>query len=366
MSLKTLTQLTSTTAAAENGAIGAAYRRHSIDEARKNELKQKILQPSELAAVSAVAKTVLPAPAGPVAADLPQLSAETLIDRTLIDPAPDEWNFFGPPDDESYNLLLNSIIVEGLMNPITLWKRPTGRYMILSGHTRESVFDELYQASENPKWLKIPAKYYEPEDLTENDARRIIILANIAQRAKETPLLRIRCYGEYARLTKERAAYGSGIDINEEVAKVFGIHRSTVFFYRRLNNLIDPLLDRFCAGKMTRAAATVLCGLSLQQQKYLVEQGYIDRLDPAKTKKLKNAKTNEDIQRIFTANQLPEEEPGRLVKLTVPKKEAMFLFTVPKEVAAPCRQAILQAISSLTGLTDKDKNQIISQLERSH
>ena len=363
MSLKTLSQLTSTTATNAEGAIGEAYRRNVIGTERIQELQQKIHSPEN---VSFLAKTLLPeqkeSPSEKIG--LPRLSNETVVDRSLIDPAPDEWNFFGKPDAESYNLLLNSIIVEGLMNPITLWKRPTGRYMILSGHTRESVFDELYQASGDEKWLHIPAKCYEPDDLTENDARRIIILANIAQRAKETPRLRIRSYGEYARLTKERASYGSGIDINEEVAKVFGIHRSTVFFYRRVNNLIDPLLDRFCDGRLTRAAATVLCGLPVTLQKYLTDQGYIDKLTRARVQKLKTAKTTADIDAVFAPAPVESAELEQVIKLSVRQKKdnELLLLSVPKIDLDKCRRAIKDALTNADDLTEETKLSLLKQL----
>lgn len=366
MSLKTLSQLTSTTATDAAGAIGEAYRRNIVGAERIQELKQKIQSPDN---VSFLAKTLLPEQTDTVAErnGLPRLSKETVVDRSLIDPAPDDWNFFGKPDAESYNLLLNSIIVEGLMNPITLWKRPTGRYMILSGHTRESVFDELYQASGDDKWLHIPAKYYEPDDLTENDARRIIILANIAQRAKETPRLRIRCYGEYARLTKERASYGSGIDINEEVAKVFGTHRSTVFFYRRVNNLIDPLLDRFCDGQLTRAAATVLCGLPVALQKHIVEKNYVKKMNRTQLQQLKTAKTIEEVDMIFASENGMALVLYEMVNLTVTmeKGEELFLLSMPQQDMERCRAAIKDALVNIEAdLSEEGKAALQKQLER--
>ena len=361
MSLKTLSQLTSTTSTNATGAIGEIFRRQAVEPERQDELK---ITGSEKTSV--VAKTLLKESEETrfSGSGLPEISQETVVDRALIDPAPDEWNFFGKPDAESYNLLLNSIIVEGLMNPITLWKRPDGRYMILSGHTRESVFDELYQVTGDEKWLRIPAKCYEPDDLTENDARRIIILANIAQRAKETPRLRIRCYGEYARLTKERAAYGSGIDINEEVAKVFGIHRSTVFFYRRVNNLIDPLLDRFCDGRLTRAAATVLCGLSAPLQKHLLNQNYLGLLNRSRLQALKSAKTAEDIDGIFADKAQTEGALDVMTKLTVRQKpdHELFLLSVPKSDIIKCREAIKKTIGELESLNEETKKFLLSQL----
>ena len=80
---------------------------------------------------------------------------------------------------------------------------------------------------------------------------RIIILTNIAQRAQENPGIRVRCYCEMARLEKQDSFYGSGVDVNEAVAKLFGVSRTTVFFYRRLEKLIEPLLIAYDNSQIT-------------------------------------------------------------------------------------------------------------------
>lgn len=235
-------------------------------------------------------------------AHLDNISKETPIERRLIYRAPDTWNFFGKPDDESYTLLVTSIAREGLMSPIILWEHenpenPEQKYMILSGHTREHAYDDLYQITGDDKYLAIPAKIYRANDINENDARRIIILANVAQRAKESIKVRVKSIGEYTRLTRERASYGSG-DVVDKVAKHFKSSRATTYFYVRLQNLIQPLLERFCNGLMTRADATVLSGLSSNLQQYIVDNNYLKEMNRWQIQALKNARTTEDIDKI--------------------------------------------------------------------
>lgn len=272
--------------------------REEASQERKLELKNKITNPTTPKTKVLKDKTT----EALHNANLDNLSKETPIERRLIYYAPDDWNFFGKPDDESYNLLITSIARDGLMSPIILWEHenpedPDQKYMILSGHTREHAYDDLYQITGDDKYLAIPAKIYRANDINENDARRIIILANVAQRAKESARVRVKSIGEYTRLTRERASYGSG-DVFKKVAEHFKTSRATTYFYVRLQNLIDPLLDRFCRGEINRTVATVLSGLPTNLQQYLVDNGYLKEMNRWQIQALKNAKTTDDIDRI--------------------------------------------------------------------
>ena len=297
-------------------------------------------------------------------AHLPKLSKERLINRSMIDPAPDNWNFFGKPDKEPYSLLMNSIYVDGLMNPITLWKQPNDRYMILSGHTRDSVYDNLYQVTEDPKWLSIQAKYYDVDDITENDARRIIILANLAQRAKESSRIRIKSYGEYAKLTKAAARYGSGVDVATIVAQTFGIGRSSVFFYQRLSNLIDPILDLYCEGKIRRDDVQEICILPQELQDYLYQSDYIKEFDGAQFKALRHIKTKEDIDNIYLESK-EAEIPTRKYLVSIPfkkpKNTEIVGLCIPMEQKEACQEIIRKAFES-SSIDEKTKAFILSQL----
>lgn len=335
--------------------------RNKVTPERKLEIQKAVLNPQK---TSSVAKALLQSDEDSLKKTfLPPISKEIVVDRRLIDPAPEEWNFFGKPNKESYELLMSSVLTEGLMNPITLWKQKDGRYMILSGHTRDSVYDDLFQATGDPKWQSITAKYYDSDDITENDARRIIILANIAQRAKESPRIRIRCYGEYAKLTKSRASYGSGIDVSAIVADTFGVNRATIFFYRRLNNLIDPILDRFCDGRLTRNNANILCGLSTELQKYLVETGYIDIFDKHQFQKLRKATSIEDIDAAFLNKDVAKKERRYTVKLNIDKPENTDILglCLPKNKKTDCYSIIRNAFEQ-SNLEDDIKQLIVSQI----
>ena len=49
--------------------------------------------------------------------------------------APKEWNFYVPLNDNKMSELIESIIDNGLLNPIIVWENDND-YMILAGHNR--------------------------------------------------------------------------------------------------------------------------------------------------------------------------------------------------------------------------------------
>lgn len=365
MSLKSMqSKLTSTTStkSLQEVAREEAFIRNKLAPEQKLQIKEAIEHP----AIPVQAFSQEQEEETIARAHLPKLSKECVIERSMIDSAPDDWNFFGKPDKESYSLLMNSIYVDGLMNPITLWKQPNGRYMILSGHTRDSVYDDLYQVTEDPKWLSIQAKYYDVDDITENDARRIIILANLAQRAKESSRIRIRSYGEYAKLTKAAARYGSGVDVATIVAQTFGIGRSSVFFYQRLNNLIDPILDMYCEGKIRRVDVQEICILSKELQDYLYQGGYIEDFDEAQFKALRHAKTKEDLDNIYL-DAKEAEIPVRKYTVKIPIKKPddaeVVGLCVPSEQKEICQEIIRKAFEN-SSIDEKTKAFILSQFNQ--
>lgn len=274
------------------GAVGNVIR-NPIDEERK-EVLEKLMSSSILPEShenqdggQQVYEKILPA------------NSEEIIPREKLRPAPDEWNFFGRPRPDQYALIFQSVYKYGLWHPITVWEQEDGTYMILGGHTRDLVYDELYQMTNDPAYLQIQCKIYKRDSISEVTARRIVILTNIAQRAQENPKLRIRCYCEMARLEKMEAFYGSGIDTNAAVAKLFGVSRATVFFYRKLENLIDEFVEALEHNVISRQAATILSGLPSELQYYILQKGYHTDLNPIRLRNLKKARSEEDVEKAF-------------------------------------------------------------------
>lgn len=210
--------------------------------------------------------------------------------------------FFGKPSFEQYGLIVQSIYRYGLWHPVTVWEQSDGKYMILGGHTRNAAYKDLYELTGDIKYQSISCKVYKLDQLNSTDARRIVILSNIAQRAKENSKLRIQCYAEMAKLEKERAFYsGERFDIHSAVAKMFGVSRRQVFMYLSLVNLYPKLLDELEHKNILLGVAVALSKLPLGLQKYIYQKGYFIDCNTAKCKELKGLETIEEIEKVFNS-----------------------------------------------------------------
>ena len=280
-----------------------------------------------------------------------------------------EWNdqFFGSPSKTSYSLLMDSIIRDGLLSPITVWKqKDLKRYTILSGHTRARVFFELYQASNDERWKFIPAYVYEYEQLNENSAKCILIAANLAQRAQEPPKTRVKCYAEYARLIKQKYSYGSGKDTNEETAEALGVHRATVALYRRLENLLDPILDLYSNGTITQNIAVGISSLDKSLQEFLLRHDCFKMINRHNIRKIAKAKTVEELESMLSA---PDED----------SIEHRYSFGVPFEKPSGCAavglilpeddikafKTNLAKVANQLQLSDRGRDLILKSLQNS-
>lgn len=296
---------------------------------------------------------------------LPANSEQFIAIEKLI-AAPDEWNFFGRPTQEQYALIFQSIYTYGLWHPVTVWEQEDGTYMILGGHTRSLVYKELYAVTNDEKYLKIPCKIYKHDQINKTTARRIIILTNIAQRAQESPKIRIRCYCEMARLEKEDAFYGSGIDVNTAVAKLFGVGRSTVAFYRRLEKLIAPLLSVYESNQISRTVVLMLTDISEELQEYIYTKKYYLQLTPAMKNGLKNAVTTYDIDKLI--EEAAKKENGKYkysfsTRVEKPKDFDFIPLAVNHDEVEAFKEFLAQSLDLADGLSDKTKQVIRDMIE---
>lgn len=290
---------------------------------------------------------------------------EELIALDKLQAAPDQWNFFPMPKPEQYALIFQSIYKYGLWHPCTVWEQENGSYMILGGHTRANVFRELYEITNDEKYHAIPCKVYKHDQITEPTARRIVILTNIAQRAKESSAVRIRCYSEMARLEKEESFYGSGVDVNTAVAKIFGVSRSAVFFFRKLEKLIPELLDAYDERKITQAMAGILADIRPDLQKYIYEQNLHLTLTASIAKKLAFVETIDELKNVIETQKKPVEKYEYVFSTKV-RKPSDFDF-VPVAVSHKDVQAfkdfLTQSLDLADGLSDESKRVIREMLQ---
>lgn len=223
---------------------------------------------------------------------------EKLIPRELLEPAPKEWDCFQKASEDKIKQMSQSIKTYGLLHNITVWKQPTGKYMILGGHTRTSCFDYLYETEHDEKWRQIPALAYDAEQLTETDAHRIFIVSNtdqrdISQKSKAT------AYKELMILEKKKSFYGSFISSRKAAATQANVSESTLNTYLGLLDLIQPFLDMVDDETLTVRTGYHISRMPKNLQQYIYDNQLYKGLTTQAARQLKQAATTNEIDAIL-------------------------------------------------------------------
>jgi ParB family chromosome partitioning protein len=368
--------------------IGAAsmFVRHQIDEETKRKVQKALgIIPSEIT----IAEDELSATAEPELTLVPPpviIAEDTVVDerpseedllvkitghrgevetlsRNLLVPAPSEWNFFSKPPRHKFEEMLKSIHRYGLFQPIIVWEQLDGTYMILGGHTRELIFDELYQATGEEKWLEMMCRIYRHETLTALEAQEIVMDSNYAQRSELSPTDRGKCYWAKSKIYKSRIEWGSGIDINQMVAKHYNIHRDTVFFYKRLDNLIPVFGDWMMSGKLGAVGAAKLAAYDQSVQQWL-HQAYEDKLTPERLAKLTTKMSAAEIEAILTASDEVKKKYRVIIEMEdkPPKDHVPFTFFVKPDQLEAVKDAFRSILES-AATSEEIKQLIKDQLD---
>lgn len=222
---------------------------------------------------------------------------EKRISRDLLISAPKEWNFFPKATDEKIQEISESIRQYGLFHNITVWAQDDGKYMILGGHTRVACFD--YLAATHPEddafqWKKIPALVYSKEQISETDAKRIIIVSNTDQR-DISKITKAKAYLNLLKLEKEKAFYGSYIDTMSSAAEQVKTSRAGFFRYLQLLHLIPQMQNLVDTGEMPVSTAYHLSSMPDDLQKYIFDMEIYKELSNKGAEQIKKCQSIDEI-----------------------------------------------------------------------
>jgi hypothetical protein len=253
------------------------------------------------------------------------------IDRRLLEPAPEVWNFFSPPSEEKLLMLFDSIEKNGLLQPLVVRVLDTERtrFQILAGHTREKVHEMLYQYYGDGKWLKIGCMVYEYGEVSDDQAEDFVIDTNVANAHSELNP-RDRALGYYRKYLKikARTEWGSGEDVADKVAEFFGIRRSTYFVHKNFIGLIPEFGSWLTERRIGIKQASKIGKYSPQIQKWMLEE-FPDKLTKKRIMKLTAKMSQSDIRAVLTA------ETDSTFMITVPVSQKPPKGTVPVVLYLP-------------------------------
>ena len=291
-----------------------------------------------------------------------------MISIDKLEDAPEEWNFFKDLSKEKFVELMLSIKRYGIQHNLVVQEMEGGKFRILSGHQRVKACKELFETTGDKKYEIVPCKVYKQKELVDEDARRIVIFTNTAQRGDLSLEDRVRSVEELTELEKSKAFYGSGSDVKEKVAKVLGVSRSEVFRLQNLTSL-DKKLFAICGNKsegkvISVREGEVLSKLTPDQQAYLHEKEYYKNLTPSRLSELKNLKataTVDVIDEIFS--KAMEYRYSVVTTIERPDKFETIGIHVRPEEKIKLGELLSKAINDDITLSTELKNLLMSVAE---
>jgi ParB family chromosome partitioning protein len=237
-----------------------------------------------------------------------------LVSINKLVKAPDEWNFYKPLSDDKMLELIDSILNNGLLQPVVIWQQEGGEYMILAGHNRTEAYRKLLETTNDVKYEKIPALIKNWNELDETTAREIIIDTNWVQR-NLSPMEKAKSINQKYNLLlgdRQRLKQGSGL-IRDKIAESYNISGRQVAKYKNLNKLISPFQELLNENNLTITIASKLSTFDENVQNYLYEH-YNSDLNYEKLKLVSNDSSEEDIDEIFIL-----EEDLVQIKFNIPR-----------------------------------------------
>ena len=274
--------------------------------------------------------------------------------------AKEEWNFFPEPDQETAILIAKSIYRQGQLAPAIVWKQEDGNYMILGGHTRAAIIRQLHEIfPEDDRFNTMLCHVYEFGQLNEAEARQVILLNNMTQRAKEQPSLLTKSIVSMIELEKSIRKKKVGVAterIAEIVGKKFNISRGKINRIYRLRCLLPEFMSLYDRGEISEKQAYALAGMSQETQSFLYENNkYNQKFTSIQVKALKECNNCDGILDILTMPREYSFSGGKVViKRELPADCKKFSFAVAGSDAENFKEIVRNAVAA-SNISDESK-----------
>lgn len=199
-----------------------------------------------------------------------------------LEDAPKEWNPYPRIKDvnmDKYLELKTDIAANGLLEPIRVWSR-NGKYMIVAGHNRKDILEEL--AAEYPEaksmYEDVVCYVIGANEKTEEQIRNEIHVTNIRRdmtdidKRTQMEILDDRI----ALLMENKTPKGEDILV---LAEKMGIKKSNLYNQLTIrNDLLPDIKELYFSSKLSVQAAVKIASLNVGVQKYICDH-YLDKLD---------------------------------------------------------------------------------------
>lgn len=192
----------------------------------------------------------------------------TLIEDSELEDYPNQP--FKLYDKEKRNEMIESIRINGIMQPLIVRPIDNGKYQILAGHNRRSCAREL-GITKYPCIIK--------KNLTDDEAKIYLIDTNLCTRDKISPMERARAYKiKYDTYKKRNINTSMFDDVKKDNVGALGTlmkeektSNASIQRYLRLMYLIPSLQDLADKGKISLTVGEKLSFLPNEEQKFVAE-----------------------------------------------------------------------------------------------
>lgn len=211
-----------------------------------------------------------------------------LVNVSDLYASPKKWNFYEPVDDNKKLELMESIEDNGILSPIVVWNVnyesveseytedeidvydfQGNKYLILAGHNRADAFRKLYNATNDSKYLKIPAFIFKENELTIDGARGIVVDTNYVQRVLSVKEMEKSILYKYDETERNKTGKGRTRDI---VATELGISSAKVSQYKKLSEMYEPLKEMVYNDKIGLNNLLKLSDKTIDTQKAIFDE----------------------------------------------------------------------------------------------
>ena len=232
---------------------------------------------------------------------------------------------FQVKDDESMDALVESIRMNGVLNPVIALKIDENHYQLISGHRRKHACI-LLGIDRIPLIGREMSREEAVIEMVDSNLQREHILPSEKARAYKMKMDAMKNQGKRTDLTS--SPLGTKLRTDEIIAQEAGESRNQIQRYIRLNELTDELLEFVDEGKIGMRPAVELSYLQEDEMRDLVDFIDDEEVFPshAQTIRMKALSKEGKLDTEAIRDIMLEEKPNQKVKIKIPMERIEKYF----------------------------------------
>ena len=232
---------------------------------------------------------------------------------------------FQVKDDESMDALVESIRMNGVLNPVIALKIDENHYQLISGHRRKHACI-LLGIDRIPLIGREMSREEAVIEMVDSNLQREHILPSEKARAYKMKMDAMKNQGKRTDLTS--SPLGTKLRTDEIIAQEAGESRNQIQRYIRLNELTDELLEFVDEGKIGMRPAVELSYLQEDEMRDLVDFIDDEEVFPshAQTIRMKALSKEGKLDTEAIRDIMLEEKPNQKAKIKIPMERIEKYF----------------------------------------